>query len=89
MNKKKQKIINDTILGALIPRTARVDEKDRTSDQFYCYSYLAVSVVKHIDQLLGNCYLYPNNRMKAIFMNELVDVVKDFTFQEYKPLIKP
>jgi hypothetical protein len=32
MNKKKQKIINDTILGALIPRTARVDEKDRTSD---------------------------------------------------------
>lgn len=42
MNKKKQKIINDTILGALIPRTARIDDHDRNSDEFNFYSYFAV-----------------------------------------------
>lgn len=58
MNKKKSKIINDSILGSHIPRTMAMREKE----QFYSFSQFVVHVMHTIDRLLSQfSLLYPKN----------------------------
>jgi hypothetical protein len=71
MNRKKQKIINDSILGALIPRNT--GEKNNT--ECYFYSHFIVMVMQNIDSIVKEYSIYPNNIVKVLFLQEIHQIV--------------
>ena len=45
--------------------------------------------MRKIDDILRNHYLYPDNLIKSLFLQDLVQAVETFIFVEHRPLIKP
>lgn len=57
MNKKKQRVINDSLLGIIVPKTDTTHSKS----QFYNFTYMATQIMKKIDEMMIEYFCYPSN----------------------------
>jgi hypothetical protein len=71
MNRKKQKIINDSILGAIIPRS----NGEKNNNELFYFSYFAIMLMQNIDNVVREYSIYPKNIMRVLFLKEIDQII--------------
>ena len=90
MNRKKQKIINDTVLGDLLPRRNEEYLQSYEHENDHAYHYLGF-IIEHVMDKLdetanANC-LRP--QYTALMLAKIFQFIQRYEFKEYKPMLKP
>jgi hypothetical protein len=67
MNRKKQRVINDSVLGTIFPRNSVGGNSDG-GVEFYLYSHYAVMAMRAICSVVGTHSVYPKNLMKMLYL---------------------